>query len=129
RAIPYYQGALERDKRLGGTVAIALCVMRLVWIRQAEGQLSQALDLVVEHEAYVRRRGARRFYLGGVLTVMWAEILLERNRLDEAESQLRRGLHLLEDWPMPQTLTYGLGLLARLQPAAGRPGCRRPLPG
>ncbi len=129
RAIPYYQGALERDKRLGGTVAIALCVMRLVWIRQAEGKLSQALDLVVEHEAYVRRRGARRFYLGGVLNVMWAEILLERNRLDEAESQLRRGLHLLEDWPMPQTLTYGLGLLARLQPAAGRPGCRRPLPG
>jgi LuxR family maltose regulon positive regulatory protein len=117
RAKHYYQDALERDKRVNGTDAIPLAVMRLVWVLQAEGKLSQALDLVTQYEAYVRQRGARRFYLGGVLNLMWGTLLFERNRLDEAESQMRLGLYLLEDWPMPQTVTFGLSLLARLQVA------------
>ena len=39
-----------------------------------------------EQEAYVRERGSRRFYIAGAINLLWGEILLEWNRLDEAES-------------------------------------------
>jgi LuxR family maltose regulon positive regulatory protein len=76
----------------------------------------------MEYETYVRQRGNRRFYISGVLNLLWGDILLEWNRLDEAEAQIRQGLRLLEDWPMPQAITLGLGLLTRLQIAKGEVG-------
>ena len=115
----YCQDAIERDKRLNGTIAIPTSVMRMVWALQAQGRLRQALDLVIEYDTYVRQRGNRRFYVSGVLNLMWGEILFEWNRLDEAEAQMRLGLRLLEDWPIPQPFTLGLSLLARLQIAQG----------
>jgi ATP/maltotriose-dependent transcriptional regulator MalT len=118
-AIHYCQYALERDKRIDGTIAIPISVMRWVWVLQAQGKLHQALQLIKVHETYVRKRGSRRYYISGALNLMWGEILLEWNQLDEAESQLRTGLHLLEDWPVPQSFTVGMGLLARLQVAKG----------
>jgi LuxR family maltose regulon positive regulatory protein len=111
----YSQDALERDKRVNGTNAIPISVMRMVWVLQVQGKLHQALDLIKEYETYVHQRGSRRFYISGVLNLMLGEILYEWNRLEEADVQLRLGLHLLEDWPMPQPFTLGLCLLMRLQ--------------
>lgn len=116
-AMRYYQDALERDKRLNGTNAVPVSVLRMVWVLQKQGRLRQASALIAENESYVRQRGSRRFYIAGVLNLLAGEILLEWNRLDEAEIQVREGLRLMEDWPSPQTLSLGYGLLARLQTA------------
>jgi len=116
-AMRYYQDALERDKRLNGTNAVPVSVLRMVWVLQKQGRLRQASALIAENESYVRQRGSRRFYIAGVLNLLAGEILIEWNRLDEAEIQVREGLRLMEDWPSPQTLSLGYGLLARLQSA------------
>ncbi len=116
-AMGYYQDALERDQRVQGTNAVPIAVMRMVWVLQAQGRLRQALELLSEHERYIRQRGRRRFYIGGALNLERGEILLEWNQLEEAESQVREGLQLLEDWLVPQALTLGLSILARLQVA------------
>jgi LuxR family maltose regulon positive regulatory protein len=116
-AMRYYQDALERDKRLNGTNAVPVSVLRMVWVLQKQGRLRQASALIAENESYVRQRGSRRFYITGVLNLLAGEILLEWNRLDEAEVQVREGLRLLEDWPSPQTFSLGYDLLARLQTA------------
>ena len=116
-AMRYLQDALERDQRVEGTNAVPISVMRMVWVLQAQGRLRQALELLTEHERYIRQRGRRRFYIGGVLNLYLGEILLEWNQLDEAEIQVREGLQLLEDWLVPQALTMGLSTLARLQVA------------
>jgi LuxR family transcriptional regulator, maltose regulon positive regulatory protein len=115
----YFEDALERDKRVNGTNAVPISVMRLVWVLQAQGRLHEALELVRKHEAYIRERGSRRFYIGGVLNLAWGEILLEWNQLVEAEAQIREGLRLLDDWPVPQVRSMGLSLLVRLQIARG----------
>jgi len=115
----YCQDAMERDKRENGTITIPISAMRMVWVLQAQGRLHRALDLIKEVDTYMRPRGNRRFYISGVLNLMWGDILTEWNRLDEAEAQLRLGLRLLEDWPIPQPFTLGLSLLARLQIAQG----------
>jgi LuxR family transcriptional regulator, maltose regulon positive regulatory protein len=120
RAMHYYQDALERDKRVGGTNAVPICVLRMVWVLQKQGRLRDAFERITINEAYVRQRGNRRFYISGVLNLLWAEILIEWNRLDEAEIQLREGLQLLEDWPMPQVFSMGYSLLARLRTAQHR---------
>ncbi len=118
-AMRYFQDALERDKRVNGTNAVPICVMRMVWVLQAQGRLREAVHLISENEAYVRERGSRRFYISGVINLLWGEILIEWNQLDEAESQIHEGLRLLEDWPFPQVLTMGLSLLARLHTVRG----------
>jgi LuxR family transcriptional regulator, maltose regulon positive regulatory protein len=116
-AMRYYEDALERDKRVNGTNAVPISVMRMVWVLQKQGRLYQAFALITENESYVRQRGSRRFYIAGALNLMWGEILLEWNRLDEAETQIQTGLRLMEDWPMPQMLCLGYSLQARLQVA------------
>ncbi len=113
----YCKYAIDRDKQSTGTIAIPISVMRWVWALRAQGKLHQGLDLVIEYERYVRERGSRRFYISGVLNLLWGEILLEWNRLEEAEIQIRQGNHLLEDWTVPQSFTVGMSLLARLQVA------------
>jgi len=118
-AMRYYEGALELDKRLNGTNAVPVSVLRMVWVLQKQGRLRQALALITENESYVRQRGSRRFYIVGVLNLLWGEILLEWNRLDEADVQLREGLRLMEDWPIPQVFSLGYSLLARLQTSQG----------
>ena len=104
----YFADALQRDKRVAGTNAVPIATARLVRIRQVQGRLHAALQLLMESEAYVRARGSRHFYIAGSLNLQWGEILLEWNQLEEAEAQIRTGLRLLEDWPFPQV--NGLGL-------------------
>ena len=115
----YCQDAIERDQRINSTIGIPISVMRMVLVLRAQGKLREALDLVQEYEAYVRQRGIRRFHVGGVLNLLWGDILVEWDRLDEAEPQIREGLRLLEDWSIPQYVTLGLGILAHLQIARG----------
>ncbi|HSL45388.1 MAG TPA: LuxR C-terminal-related transcriptional regulator [Anaerolineales bacterium] len=114
-AMRYYEDALERDKRLNGTNAVPVSVLRMVWVLQKQGHLRQALALITENESYVRQRGSRRFYIVGVLNLLWSEILLEWNQLEEARVQLQEGLRLMEDWPIPPVLSLGYCLLARWQ--------------
>ncbi|HEX2981208.1 MAG TPA: LuxR C-terminal-related transcriptional regulator, partial [Anaerolineaceae bacterium] len=118
-AMRYYADALERDKRVEGTNAIPIAVLRIVWALQKQGRLRQAFTLVTENEDYVRQRGNRRFYIVGALNLLWGEILLEWNRLDEAETQIREGLRLMEDWPIPQMFCLGYCIFARLLLAQG----------
>ena len=74
-AMRYFQDALERDKRVNGTNAVPICVMRMAWVLQAQGRLREAVHLISENEAYVRERGSRRFYISGVINLLWGEIL------------------------------------------------------
>ena len=115
----YYLDALERDKRVAGTNAVPIACARLVRLRQVEGRLSAALGIIEENEQYVRERGARRFYISGLIYLLWGDILVERNALAEAEEQIRVGLKLAEDWPVPQGTSPGLSALTRLQVARG----------
>jgi LuxR family maltose regulon positive regulatory protein len=120
--IYYCQDAIERDKRINSTIGIPMSVMRMVLVLRAQGKLRKAFELVQEYETYVRQRGIRRFHVGGVLNLLWGDILIEWDQLDEAEPQIREGLRLLEDWSIPQYVSLGLGTLARLQIAQGKVG-------
>jgi LuxR family maltose regulon positive regulatory protein len=114
-ALRYYEDALECDKRLKGTNAIPISVLRIVWVLQKLGQLRQAMTLITKYERYVQQQGRRRFYIAGVLNLLMGEILYEWNRLDEAETQIREGLLLIKDWPSPSIIMVGYCLLTRLQ--------------
>ena len=114
-ALCYYEDALERDKRLKGTNAIPISVLRIVWVLQKLGQLRQVMALITKYERYVQQQGRRRFYIAGVLNLLMGEILYEWNRLDEAETQIREGLHLIKDWPSPSIIMVGYCLLTNLQ--------------
>jgi LuxR family maltose regulon positive regulatory protein len=118
-AMRYFEDALERDKRVNGTNAVPISVMRIAWVLQAQGRLRQAVDNLHEHAEYIRARGDRRYYIGGVINLLWGEILMEWNQLDEAEAQIREGLRLMEDWPIPTILSLGWSLLSRLQTVRG----------
>jgi LuxR family maltose regulon positive regulatory protein len=115
KALRFFESAISRDKKHNGTNAIPVSVWRMVWVLQKKGNLSQALMIITESEKYLSQHGKRRFYIGGVIYLLWAEILIEWNRLDEAQAQISEGMRLLEDWPLPHALCFGYCLLARLQ--------------
>ena len=115
----FYREALDRDQRTGGTNAVPVACARLVRLRQVEGRLGEALRIIEENEDYVRRRGVRRFYISGIIYLLWGDILVERNQLTEAKAQLATGLKLAEDWPVPQATSPGLSALTRLHTARG----------
>jgi LuxR family transcriptional regulator, maltose regulon positive regulatory protein len=119
RAAWYFQDALQRDKRVNGTNAVPIATTRLVTVLRAQGQLKEAERLVRENIDYINQRGKRRFYISGALHTTLAEILLEWNRLDEAEQEVREGLRLLEDWPVLASVGFGYAMLARIQAARG----------
>ncbi len=121
----FYREALERDQRTGGTNAVPVACARLVRLRQVEGRLGEALRIIEENEDYVRRRGVRRFYISGIIYLLWGDILVERNEMAEAEAQLATGLKLAEDWPVPQATSPGLSALTRLHVARGDLGAAR----
>lgn len=114
-ALDYFEDALERDKRLNGTNAIPISVLRIVWVQRKLGQLRRPMALITKYESYVRQRGRRRYYIAGVLNLLLGEILLEWNKLDEAEIQIYEGLNLIKDWPNPSIIAMGYSLLTRLQ--------------
>ncbi len=118
-ALHYFEDTLEREQRVNGTNGIPISAARMAWALQALGRLHQAANLLSQYAEYIRQRGNRRYYIGGALNLQLGEILLEWNQLDEAETQLRTGLRLLEDWPIPNILSLGLSLLTRLQIARG----------
>lgn len=114
-ALGYFDKALQRDIRENGKNAIPISVMRSTLVMQAQGRLKEAVKQISKYAEYIRERGNRHYYIGGVLNLLWGEILLEWNRLDEARMQIEEGLSLMEDWPSPMVLSLGLSLLSRLQ--------------
>jgi LuxR family transcriptional regulator, maltose regulon positive regulatory protein len=118
-AIHYFEDALALDKRVNGTNAVPIATIRIAFVLQTQGHLREALQRLSQSEAYVRERGSRRFYISGAINLLIGDILLEWNRLDEAEDQIREGLRLMADWPIPQVRGLGLALLARLNTARG----------
>ena len=118
-ALRYYEDALALDKRVNGTIAVPIATTRICFVLQAQGRLREAVRRLREAEDYMRERGIRRFYISGSLYQRMAEILLEWDRLDEAEDQIQEGMRLMEDWPLPTTRGLGLALLVRLHTARG----------
>jgi LuxR family transcriptional regulator, maltose regulon positive regulatory protein len=118
-AMQYFQDAIQRDKRVNGTNAVPIAVLRMVWVLKKQGRLRDAYSVITENERYVRERGARKCYISGVLYLLWADLLLEWNRLDEAENQLREAMRLLEDWPVSQSQIHSYCLFACLKIAQG----------
>jgi LuxR family maltose regulon positive regulatory protein len=121
----YYDAALALDKRIGGTNAVPIAGMRIALLLRARGKLRETERLLRDAIEYTRQRGSRRFYICGVLNLMLAEVLLEWDRLEEAETEIRVGLRLLEDWPSVSMHGLGLALLARLRLARGESGPAR----
>jgi ATP/maltotriose-dependent transcriptional regulator MalT len=118
-ALRYFEDALQRDMRVNGRNAIPISVMRSTWVLQAQGRLKEAVKLLSKYAEYIRERGIRGYYIGGVLNLLLGEILLEWNQLDEAKTQIEGGLHLMEDWLNPSGVSLGLSLLSRLQTVIG----------
>lgn len=114
-AAGYFRDAIERDRLANGTNAIPVAVSRWARMLIIQGRLREALQLCQENEAYVRARGARRFYVAGNLNVLWGETLREWNQLAAAEKLIREGLRLHEGWPIPHAVLLGYTVLARLQ--------------
>jgi len=114
-AVRYFQGAIERDKLAEGTNAVPISVSRWARMLIIQGKLRETARLCQENEAYVRERGARRFYVAGNLNIMWGEVLREWGELEAAEKLIHEGLRLHESWPVPQALLMGFTSLARLQ--------------
>lgn len=118
-AARYFQDAIWRDQQANGTNAVPIAGSRWARMLMVQGRLREALSMCQKFEAYVRERGARRYYLAGNLNILWGEALREWDQLDEAESQIREGMALHEGWPVPQALVIGFSALARVQIAKG----------
>jgi LuxR family maltose regulon positive regulatory protein len=118
-AMQYYQDAIQRDKRANSTNAVPIAVLRMVLVLKKQGRLRDAYSLITENERYVWERGARHFYISGVLYLLWADLLLEWNRLGEAENHLREAMRLLEDWPASQSQIHSICVCVCLKIAQG----------
>jgi LuxR family maltose regulon positive regulatory protein len=114
-----FEKAIQLDQQVNGTNAVPIATMRTVFIDQVQGRLHEAMQLLEQANHYIQARGTRRFYISGVLSLLMGEILLEWNRLDEAEPLIHEGQRLLEDWPIPAARDLGWSLLARLKIARG----------
>jgi LuxR family transcriptional regulator, maltose regulon positive regulatory protein len=118
-AMQYYQDAMQRDKRVNSTNAVPIAVLRMVWVLKKQGRLREAYDLITENERYIRERGVRQFFISGVLYLLLADLLLEWNRLDEAQNQLQEAMRLLEDWPSSQSQIHSYCVCVCLKIAQG----------
>jgi ATP/maltotriose-dependent transcriptional regulator MalT len=121
----YFRDAIERDKRANGTNAVPIAASRWARMLLIQGKLREAERLCRENEAYIRERGARRFYVAGNLYILWGELLREWNQLEAAEKLIREGLRLHEGWLVPQAMLLGLTSLARLPDRSRQFGCCR----
>ena len=120
KALRFFEAALSLDKRTNGTNAVPISTMRITLVHLAQGRLHEAVRRLNESNSYIQDRGIRRFYIAGVINVLLGEIMLEWNRLEEAEAQIQDGLRLLDDWPLPQVRSMGLSVLSRLLTAQGK---------
>ena len=86
--------SLEISKTAGNIYLILLSVMKLTITVRTQGRLQRVIDICQEYHQLAVEKGVSQMMITGCLLAIWAEVLAERNQLDEAITKGRRGVEL-----------------------------------
>jgi len=105
---------LEKEQKRTWTTAVPTLAPFLTRIYLMLGRLQNAADLCTVYLDPLIDSDNRLFYASGNLKIDLGEVLLERNRLEEAERYIREGLRANEPWGNIMTEGFGLVALVRV---------------
>lgn len=115
-----FKQALEDGLAGGNLYAAVYSPINLIIIAIFQGRLDDALRLCETNiELFNRLLAGQNFPLMGGLYILKGDILLEENRLEEAEAALTQGLSLIRWTGEYETHTRGYSALARYHSARG----------
>ncbi|MEW6402168.1 MAG: LuxR C-terminal-related transcriptional regulator [Chloroflexota bacterium] len=110
---------IQRQKTSYQTLTIPTLPPFLARIYLLQGRLNEAASLCREFLELMREKGIRFIYSAGSMNIVLGEVLYERNRLEEAEKQIRDGLQANEPWSDIMSDAWGLLALIRVLRARG----------
>jgi LuxR family maltose regulon positive regulatory protein len=90
-------------------------------IQQAQGRLGAAYHTYQEGLQFAAKTGSKVVLSAGVAHIGTAQVLYERNRLEEALSHIMEGIYLGQQLISTQSLATGLATLAWIRQAMGNP--------
>jgi LuxR family maltose regulon positive regulatory protein len=90
-------------------------------IQQAQGRLGAAYHTYQEGLQFAAKTGSKVVLSAGVAHIGIAQVLYERNRLEEALSHIMEGIYLGQQLISTQSLATGLATLAWIRQAMGNP--------
>jgi len=105
---------IQKGKTHQRALAIPPLVPLLARIYLMQGRLHAAASLCREYLDPLKEKGIRFIYSAGGMNVFLGEVLYEWNCLEEAERQVREGLHANEPWVDIMTDAWGLLALTRV---------------
>ncbi|HZW02861.1 MAG TPA: LuxR C-terminal-related transcriptional regulator [Anaerolineaceae bacterium] len=111
--------AVQFDLQNNTTNAIPICMARAAKALQHQGRLQEAEQVLSDCIDTINRRGQWRFYLAGLLNIYLADVLYEKNELDEAINQAREGIDRTELWTIPHAFISGYLAVGRARLAKG----------
>ena len=110
---------IQREKAQQSPLAVPSIGPYLAYVYLELGRLHDAVSLCSDFLKAIQERGTRYIASPGCLNIFIGVALYEWNRLDEAEQQIREGLHENEPWQAAVPDGIGLGTLTRILLARG----------
>lgn len=115
--------AFAEAAEIGRTIGHAYgAITGMVWQAQVQaerGRLREAEGALIRALRFVTEQGAGLLPAAGLAHIGMGVLLYERNDLDEAERELRRGVHLAERTREVSTLVRGYVTLSKAKRARG----------
>jgi LuxR family maltose regulon positive regulatory protein len=119
RAVEVALKCIQREKSTRGALAIPTLAPFLTRVYLMQGHLHASASLCREFLDPIQESGIRFVYTSGSMKIDLGEVLLEWNRLEEAEQYIRDGLQANEPWRNIMTDGFGLVALTRLLQSKG----------
>ncbi|MGW8250289.1 MAG: LuxR C-terminal-related transcriptional regulator, partial [Anaerolineales bacterium] len=119
RAVGVSLKSIQREQVPYGGASIPTLVPFLSRTYLMQGRLQDAVSLCREYLDPIKEQKIRFIYSTGSMKIDLGEALYEWNRLEEAEQQIRDGLHDNIPWRNIMTDGFGLATLARVLNAKG----------
>lgn len=110
---------IQRERAQQSPLAVPSIGPYLAYVYLELGRLHDAVSLCSDFLKAIQERDTRYIASPGCLNIFIGVALYEWNRLDEAEQQIRLGLHENEPWQAAVPDGFGLGTLARILLARG----------
>jgi LuxR family maltose regulon positive regulatory protein len=118
-AEPYYQQAIQLSRQAGNSFTTLVTVVDTCNVLREQGRYRRAYQLIAETQEELVRHGRAGHPMLGQLIINQGQILLQWNRLEEAERSLMRGMELINQDVPAEVLIFALISMAYLKLARG----------